>query len=122
MGRSAHPPYTLRPIFGRNACARLLADVRSAKVVFAQATCMPIFRASCLSDWGGASRLLRVLITVSPRMYREVIALSLHQHRPHFEVRIAPPETAQRVSGHWFPTTVGGSSRTELGLAWGSPR
>ena len=38
---------------------------------------------------------MRVLITVSPRMYREVIALFLHQHRPHFEVRIAPPETAE---------------------------
>jgi len=35
------------------------------------------------------------LVTVSPLMYREAIALSLHQHRPHFEVRIAPPETAE---------------------------
>ncbi len=38
---------------------------------------------------------MRVLITVSPRMYREATALSLHRHRPHFEVRIAPPETAE---------------------------
>ncbi len=38
---------------------------------------------------------MRVLITVSPRMYRETMALSLRQHRPHFEVRIAPPETAE---------------------------
>jgi hypothetical protein len=38
---------------------------------------------------------LRVLITVSPRMYREAVALSLHQHRPHFEVRIAPPGAAE---------------------------
>ena len=28
-------------------------------------------------------------------MYREATALSLHQHRPHFEVRIAPPEAAE---------------------------
>lgn len=38
---------------------------------------------------------MRVLITVSPRMYREATAVSLHQHRPYFEVRIAPPETAE---------------------------
>ena len=38
---------------------------------------------------------MRVLITVSPRMYREATALSLHQRRPHFEVRIAPPEAAE---------------------------
>jgi hypothetical protein len=35
------------------------------------------------------------LVTVSPLMYREAIALSLHQHRPDFEVRIAPPEAAE---------------------------
>jgi hypothetical protein len=39
--------------------------------------------------------IVRVLVTVSPLMYREAIALSLHQHRPDFEVRIAPPEAAE---------------------------
>ncbi len=38
---------------------------------------------------------MRVLITVSPRMYREAVAFSLHQHRPHFEVRIVPPGAAE---------------------------
>jgi hypothetical protein len=38
---------------------------------------------------------MRVLVTVLPLMYREAIALSLHQHRPDFEVRLAPPEAAQ---------------------------
>jgi hypothetical protein len=38
---------------------------------------------------------MRVLVTVSPQMYREAIALSLHRHRPGFEVRLAPPEAAQ---------------------------
>ena len=38
---------------------------------------------------------MRVLVTVSPRMYREAVALSLDKHRPHFKVRIAPPETAE---------------------------
>jgi len=38
---------------------------------------------------------VRVLITVSPLMYREAIAHSLHQRRPDFEVRIAPPEAVE---------------------------
>ncbi len=37
---------------------------------------------------------MRVLVTVSPLMYREAIALSLQRNRPHFEVRLAPPEGA----------------------------
>jgi hypothetical protein len=35
------------------------------------------------------------LVTVSPLMYREAIALCLHQNRPDFEVRIAPPGAAE---------------------------
>jgi hypothetical protein len=35
------------------------------------------------------------LVTVSPLMYREAIALSLRQRHPDFEVRIAPPEAAE---------------------------
>jgi hypothetical protein len=38
---------------------------------------------------------VRVLITLTPRMYREAIALSLHEHRPGYEVRIAAPEDAE---------------------------
>jgi hypothetical protein len=38
---------------------------------------------------------VRVLVTVSPLMYREAIARSLHQRRPDFEVRIAPPGAAE---------------------------
>ena len=33
---------------------------------------------------------MRILVTVKPRMYRESLALSLHQNRPHFEVMLAP--------------------------------
>ncbi len=33
---------------------------------------------------------MRVLITIKPRMYRESLALALHQHRSHFEVMLAP--------------------------------
>ncbi len=34
---------------------------------------------------------MRILITVSPRMYREALALSVHRHHPGLQVRIAPP-------------------------------
>jgi hypothetical protein len=38
---------------------------------------------------------MRVLVTVSPLMYRQAIALALHRHRPDFEVRLAPPATVE---------------------------
>ena len=38
---------------------------------------------------------MRVLITITPRMYREAIAFSLAQSRPDFEVRIAAPEETE---------------------------
>ncbi len=34
---------------------------------------------------------MRILVTVSPLMYREAIALSIHDHRPDSEVLLAPP-------------------------------
>jgi hypothetical protein len=34
---------------------------------------------------------VRILVTITPRMYREAIALSLRQRRPGYEVRIAAP-------------------------------
>jgi hypothetical protein len=38
---------------------------------------------------------MRILVTITPRMYREAIALSLHEHRPGYEVRIAAPEDVE---------------------------
>jgi hypothetical protein len=38
---------------------------------------------------------MRALITLSPLMYREAIAHSVHQRRPGFEVRTAPPEAVE---------------------------
>src|SRR3712207_1072713 len=38
---------------------------------------------------------MRVLITLTPLMYREAVAKSLRQSRPGFEVRIAPPEAVE---------------------------
>jgi hypothetical protein len=34
---------------------------------------------------------VRILITISPRLYREVLALSIQRRRPDFEVLLAPP-------------------------------
>jgi len=34
---------------------------------------------------------VRILITITPRMYREVLALSIHRRRPDLEVLLAPP-------------------------------
>ena len=33
---------------------------------------------------------MRILVTVKPRMYRETLALALHEHRPDAEVMLAP--------------------------------
>jgi hypothetical protein len=38
---------------------------------------------------------MRVLVTVSPRLYRESIAFSLQSSRPDLEVRAAPPEDTE---------------------------
>ena len=38
---------------------------------------------------------MRVLVTVSPMMYREAVAASIQRARPGIEVRIAPPEDTE---------------------------
>ena len=47
---------------------------------------------------------MRILVTVSPRMYREALALSIRSRRPDFDVLIAPPwpldGRAERFSPH----------------------
>src|SRR4028119_1781405 len=40
---------------------------------------------------------VRILVTVSPRMYREAIALSIRSRRPDFEGLIAPPRPPARA-------------------------
>jgi hypothetical protein len=37
--------------------------------------------------------MVRVLVTVEPRMYREAIALAVQRARPHAEVMLAPEES-----------------------------
>jgi len=38
---------------------------------------------------------MRVLVTITPCMYRQAIALSIHRQRPDLDVRIATPEAAE---------------------------
>jgi hypothetical protein len=40
---------------------------------------------------------MRVLVVLTPLMYREAIAHSLSQNRPHLEVRIAAPEAVEEL-------------------------
>ena len=47
---------------------------------------------------------VRILVTISPRLYREVIALCIHRRRPDFDVLLAPPwpldERVERFEPH----------------------
>src|SRR3712207_1869613 len=47
--------------------------------------------------------MIRVLISLSPRMYREAIALSIHRNRPGLDVRSAPPDDAERELAAFTP-------------------
>jgi hypothetical protein len=46
---------------------------------------------------------MRILVTVSPLMYREAIALSIHHHRPGSEVLLAPPRPTDGRTGRFGP-------------------
>jgi hypothetical protein len=46
---------------------------------------------------------MRVLVSVSPRMYREAIATSIQRHRPGIEVRISPPEDTEEELAAFRP-------------------
>ena len=50
--------------------------------------------------------MIRVLVALTPRMYREVIALSIHRNRPGLDVRSAPPEEAGREIGTFRPHLI----------------
>jgi hypothetical protein len=51
--------------------------------------CVSPFMRSLSADRNAC--FVRILITITPRLYREVLALSIHRRRPDFEVLIAPP-------------------------------
>jgi hypothetical protein len=38
------------------------------------------------------AQIVRVLITVSPRMYREALAFAVQRNRPHFDMKSASPD------------------------------
>lgn len=46
---------------------------------------------------------MRILVTVSPLMYREAIALSIHDRRPDSEVLLAPPWPMDGRTGRFGP-------------------
>jgi hypothetical protein len=48
--------------------------------------------------------MIRVLVTLSPLMYRQSIALSIHRNRPGLvDVRIAPPEAMEAELSSFQP-------------------
>ena len=49
---------------------------------------------------------MRILVAVNPRIYREVLALLLHQHRPDAEVLLCPPEVLDRETRRFEPHLV----------------
>jgi hypothetical protein len=53
---------------------------------------------------GRNAYFVRILVTITPRMYREVLALSIQRRRPDFEVLLAPPESldgeAEEIGPH----------------------
>jgi hypothetical protein len=46
---------------------------------------------------------MRVLVTVSPKMYREAVAFSIQRNRPSIEVRISPPEDTEEELASYRP-------------------
>jgi hypothetical protein len=52
--------------------------------------------ASSVTRAGTLASMIRVLVTLSPLMYRQAIALCIHHNRPGLvDVRIAPPEAIE---------------------------
>ena len=53
---------------------------------------------------GRIALFVRILVAITPRLYREVLALSIHRRRPDFEVLLAPPGSldgeAERFGPH----------------------
>ena len=46
---------------------------------------------------------MRILVTVKPQMYRETVALTLHEHRPEAEVMIATAESLDGEATRFRP-------------------
>jgi hypothetical protein len=66
----------------------------------------PFFPASAASIavTGTLAPMIRVLVTLSPRMYREAVALSIQRNRPGLvDVRLAPPDAAEAELASFRP-------------------
>lgn len=46
---------------------------------------------------------MRILVTITPRMYREALALSIHRRRTDFEVMLAPPWLLDGEAERFWP-------------------
>jgi hypothetical protein len=46
---------------------------------------------------------VRILLTISPRLYRETLALCIHGRCPDFDVLLAPPWPLDGRAGHFRP-------------------
>jgi hypothetical protein len=86
---------TCATLFGqflaRNTCGPSQARVWSVGPLWSgRATVLLTWR---LSAWEGARpEIVRVLITVSPRLYREALAFAVERNRPQFDVKSASSE------------------------------
>ena len=47
--------------------------------------------------------MIRILVSLSPRMYRDAVALSIHRNRPGLDVRCVTPEEAEQEIGAFRP-------------------
>ena len=61
---------------------------------------------------------MRILVTISPRMYREVLALSIHRRYPDFEVLLAPSWTLDGEAERFGPHVLVQDDE-EVGLSLG---
>ncbi len=67
--------------------------------------------------------LVRILVTISPRLYWEAIALSIHRQRPDFEVLLASPDSLEgrpSASGRtrWCKTLSKRGCRRGCSMPW----
>jgi hypothetical protein len=58
---------------------------------------------SCRVSCKRSVRIVRILVTAKPTMYREALALALHRHRPDAEVMLVSAESLDGEIGRFRP-------------------
>ena len=77
----------------------------------------PPARASDAPEVGTLTGMIRVLVTLVPRMYRQAVALSIQRNRPGIvDVRLAPPEEAEAELASFRPHLLVHNDSTSSGL------